>query len=175
MYALSRPRNVIALAAGLALLVAAFFVIHSGGARASSSAPVVRTAKNAALGKTILVNSKGLSLYALSVERKGRFICTDKQCLSFWSPLLAPMGRKPAGLAGLGTIKRPDHRVQVTYKGAPLYSSTSTTSEVRSAATASRTSASGASSRWADRRRRSCHLAAGTAAMAATEADRPLR
>ena len=121
MYALSRPRNVIALAAGLALLVAAFFVIHSGGARASSSAPVVRTAKNAELGKTILVNSKGLSLYALSVERKGRFICTDKQCLSFWKPLLAPMGKKPTGTAGLGTIRRPDHRVQVTYKGAPLY------------------------------------------------------
>jgi len=122
MYALSRPRNVIAAAAGLVLAVAAFFLlIHSGGARASSSAPVVRTAKNAALGKTILVTSKGLSLYALSVERKGRFICTDKQCLSFWRPLLAPMGKKPAGLAGLGTITRPDHRVQVTYKGAPLY------------------------------------------------------
>ena len=122
MYALSRPRNVLAAAAVLALAVAAFFFLaHSGGARASSSAPVVRTAKSSALGKTILVTSKGLSLYALSVERKGRFICTDKQCLSFWKPLLAPMGEKPTGTAGLGTIRRPDHRVQVTYKGAPLY------------------------------------------------------
>jgi hypothetical protein len=61
MYMLSRPRNVIAAVAGLALAVAAlFFLIHSGGARASSSSPVVRTAKNAALGKTILVTPKGL-------------------------------------------------------------------------------------------------------------------
>ncbi len=121
MYALTRSRNVIAAAAGLALLAAAFFVIHSGGARASSAAPVVRTAKNATLGKTILVTSKGLSLYALSVERKGRFICTDKECLTDWKPLIAAMGKKPTGLAGLGTVRRPDHRVQVTYKGAPLY------------------------------------------------------
>ena len=35
--------------------------------------------------------------------------------------LLAPMGKKPTGTAGLGTIRRPDHRVQVTYKRAPLY------------------------------------------------------
>jgi predicted lipoprotein with Yx(FWY)xxD motif len=121
MNVLTRPRNVIAAAAGLALLVAAFFVSHPGGARASSSAPVVRTAKNAMLGKTILVNSKGISLYSLSAERKGRFICTDATCLKFWTPLVDPMGKKPTGVAGLGTIRRPDHRVQVTYKGAPLY------------------------------------------------------
>src|SRR5215510_7704560 len=121
MYALTRPRNMIAAAAALVVLVAAVFVVHPGAARPSSSAPVVRTTRNATLGKTILVTSKGLSLYALSVERKGRFICTDKTCLSFWSPLIAPMGKKPTGLAGLGTIRRPDQRVQVTYKGAPLY------------------------------------------------------
>src|SRR5262245_16141504 len=121
MYALTRPRNMIAATAALAVLVAAVFVVHPGAARSSSSAPVVRTAKNASLGETILVTSKGLSLYALSVERKGRFIGPDQGCLSFWHPLIAPMGKKPTGLAGLGTIRRPDHRVQVTYKGAPLY------------------------------------------------------
>jgi len=121
MFTLTRPRNVVAAAAAFALLVAAFFVVHPGGARSSSTAPLVRTTKNATLGKTILVTSRGLSLYALSVERKGRFICTDKGCLTFWHPLIAPMGKKPTGLAGLGTIRRPDHRVQVTYKGAPLY------------------------------------------------------
>jgi predicted lipoprotein with Yx(FWY)xxD motif len=121
MFALTRPRNVIAAAAGLAVLVAAFFVVHPGGARSSSSARLVQTAKNAMLGKTILVNSKGRSLYALSVERKGRFVCTDKACLEDWRPLIAPMRKKPTGLAGLGTVKRPDGRVQVAYKGAPLY------------------------------------------------------
>ena len=121
MYALARPRNVIAIAAALAVVVAAVFAIHPGGARSSSTAQVVGTAKNATLGKTILVSSKGLSLYALSVERRGRFVCTDATCLEDWHPVIAPMGKKPAGTAGLGTIRRPDHRVQVTFKGAPLY------------------------------------------------------
>ena len=121
MKALTRPKTAVAAAAGLVALVAALFVISAGGAGASTSAPLVRTAKNASLDRTILVTSKGLSLYALSVERKGRFICTDTTCLSFWHPLIAPMGKKPLGLAGLGTIRRPDHRIQVTYKGAPLY------------------------------------------------------
>ena len=68
MLALTRPRNVLAAGAALAVLVAGFFVVHPGGARSSSSARLVGTAKNATLSRTILVNSKGLSLYALSVE-----------------------------------------------------------------------------------------------------------
>jgi predicted lipoprotein with Yx(FWY)xxD motif len=57
----------------------------------------------------------------LSVERRGRFICTDASCLSFWTPLVVAKGMTPTGIAGLGTIKRPDGRVQVTYRGGPLY------------------------------------------------------
>jgi predicted lipoprotein with Yx(FWY)xxD motif len=81
----------------------------------------VKTAKNQTLHKTLLVTAKGLTLYSLSVERKGKFICKDKFCLSLWTPLLAPKSAPPAGVSGLGTVKRPNGRLQVAFRGAPLY------------------------------------------------------
>ena len=90
-------------------------------AASAASAPLVRTAQNAQLGVTVLVDKHGHTLYDLSVERKGRFICTTSSCLSFWHPLVVAKGTKPAGQVALSTIKRPDGRIQVTYRGAPLY------------------------------------------------------
>ena len=87
----------------------------------AGTARVVATAHNAKLGKTILVTKRGLTLYSLSVERRGHFICKTKACLGFWIPLRVRMGTKPGGVPGLGTVKRPDHTLQVTYRGAPLY------------------------------------------------------
>ena len=90
-------------------------------ANAGQSSHVVSTAKNATLGTTVLVNANGRTLYSLSVERRGRFICTDKACLSFWHPLVVRAGVTPTGAKSLATVRRPDGRRQVTYRGAPLY------------------------------------------------------
>jgi predicted lipoprotein with Yx(FWY)xxD motif len=87
---------------------------------AAATVKVVSTARNAKLHKTILVTKTGRTLYSLSVERHGKFICTGA-CLSFWKPLVVKQGQKPAGVSGLGTVKRPDKRIQVAYRGAPLY------------------------------------------------------
>jgi predicted lipoprotein with Yx(FWY)xxD motif len=118
---LGTPIGRLLAAAVLAVAVAA--VVLANGATAATSAvkPLVTTAKNADLGKTVLVNRKGLTLYSLSVERHGKFICTDSECLSFWTPLTVKKGAKPNGIAGLATVKRPDGRTQVTYHGRPLY------------------------------------------------------
>ena len=105
-------------AALLAGLIAAYFAVNASGAGGTR---VVMTAKNKTLGKTILVNRAGLSLYSLSVERKGKFICTNSACLSLCKPLVIRKGQKPTGVARLATIKRPDGRIQVTYRGGPLY------------------------------------------------------
>lgn len=82
---------------------------------------VVSTASNAKLGHRVLVNRSGHTLYSLSAEQHGRFICTDQTCLSFWTPLVVKQGSTPAGAARLATTRRPDGRLQVTYKGLPLY------------------------------------------------------
>ena len=85
----------------------------------SSSKSVVKTMR--AGGKTILVNRRGMTLYHLSVERKGHFICTDSTCLSLWKPLVVAKGVTPTGAKSLGVVRRPDGRRQVAYKGGPLY------------------------------------------------------
>ncbi len=103
----------------LGAVAAAIALASSSGS--NSGTKVVATAHNTTLRETILVNRRGRSLYALSVERHGRFICTNMSCLSFWTPLTVRKGVKPAGVSGLGTVKRPDGRIQVAYRGAPLY------------------------------------------------------
>src|SRR4051812_24558705 len=66
-----------------ALLIGVFTAVSMGG---NHDKRVVKTAKVG--GKTILVNRNGMTLYHLSVERRGHFICTSKACLSEWHPLV---------------------------------------------------------------------------------------
>ncbi len=89
----------------------------------SSSAVVVKTASSS-LG-TILVDSQGMTLYHLSGEVNGKFICTSSACVGVWHPLIAPSSGAPSGEVGsLGIVKRPEGAVQVTYEGTPLYTFT---------------------------------------------------
>jgi predicted lipoprotein with Yx(FWY)xxD motif len=72
-------------------------------------------------GTSVLANLKGHTLYSLSVEKHGKFICT-KGCLAVWHPLTVPKGVTPTGPVKLGTVKRPDNgKIQVTFHGRPLY------------------------------------------------------
>ena len=97
------------------------FLLAGVLAAAAAAPPLVRAAHSGSLQATILVDRSGHTLYHLSVERQGHFICTNAACLAFWQPLLVAKGSKPTGTAHLGTVKRPDGRIQVTYKGGPLY------------------------------------------------------
>ena len=91
-------------------------------ATSSSSSPsVVKTASNAALHSTVLVDAKGMTLYRLAGEHAGKWICTSASCVKFWPPLTASAGGAPKGSVALGTAKRPDGTMQITYKGMPLY------------------------------------------------------
>jgi predicted lipoprotein with Yx(FWY)xxD motif len=73
-------------------------------------------------GRSILANSAGHSLYSLSAEKSGKFVCTRTSgCLALWHPLMVPKGATPPGPVKLGTIRRPEGGMQVTYRGRPLY------------------------------------------------------
>jgi predicted lipoprotein with Yx(FWY)xxD motif len=87
----------------------------------AQSTAVVKTARVAALGATTLVNSQGMTLYHLSGEQNGKFICTSSACVGVWHPLTVASGSTPSGAESLATVKRPDGTEQVTYKGTPLY------------------------------------------------------
>jgi predicted lipoprotein with Yx(FWY)xxD motif len=106
----------------IALLAMTVVLLFATGALASqSSKQVVKEAENSTLGRTVLTTNGGHTLYSLSVETKGRFICTGS-CLSSWTPLLVPKGVKPKGPVKLASVKRPNGKTQVAYKGLPLYS-----------------------------------------------------
>jgi predicted lipoprotein with Yx(FWY)xxD motif len=135
MPAHSRPRASLPIVGALVLLAALIGVAvvliagpGTGSAHAKKGAAVhIGTAQNATLGKRILVNGKGHTLYTLSAETHGKFICTDKGCLSVWKPVVLRKGAHAAGVSHLGAVTRPDGRRQATYKGRPLYSFTQDT------------------------------------------------
>jgi predicted lipoprotein with Yx(FWY)xxD motif len=119
-FAMPNPtRSSIQAALLAAALVALLAPAVAGAGQASKR--VAKRAENATLGRTILTTTRGRTLYSLSAETGGRFICTGA-CLSTWHPLVVAAGVKPTGPAKLGTIERPEGRTQVTFKGRPLYS-----------------------------------------------------
>jgi predicted lipoprotein with Yx(FWY)xxD motif len=91
--------------------------LHAAG----TSGTVVTTAKTS-LGK-ILVNSSGRTLYLFGKDTKGKSACSG-QCATFWPPLITSGKPRAAGAAKaslLGTTKRADGRLQVTYNHHPVY------------------------------------------------------
>lgn len=107
----------IALLAALALALA----LATGASASGSSKVVAKEVESEGLEATVLARTNGRTLYSLSVETHGKFVCTGG-CLGTWKPLVVPRGVKPKGPVKLGTIRRPDGRTQVTFKGRPLYS-----------------------------------------------------
>jgi predicted lipoprotein with Yx(FWY)xxD motif len=91
---------------------------------ASAAVFTVKIAKNGAIG-SIVVSGVGLTLYHDTREARGSLACTGG-CAKTWLPLTVSAGVKPTGGAGitaskLGTVRRSDGRVQVTYGGLALY------------------------------------------------------
>jgi len=113
-----RASLLVAIAIAAGLTVTLLLVTRSGNASGSA---LVKTAHNATLNRTILVTRNGLTLYSLSAERHGRFICTTSACLAVWKPLVVARGVTPTGVKGLSVVRRPDMRRQVAFHGAPLY------------------------------------------------------
>jgi predicted lipoprotein with Yx(FWY)xxD motif len=85
----------------------------------AATAAVVKTASNATLGSTVLVDPQGKTLYHLSGEQDGKFLCTSAACVANWPPVSATA--TSAAIAGLEAVKRPDGTEQLAYKDEPLY------------------------------------------------------
>jgi predicted lipoprotein with Yx(FWY)xxD motif len=112
----------IAAAAALAALAAAIFLLHPPKTEAAGTAGTVVSTASTSLGR-IVVNSGGRTLYVFSKDKNDKSACAG-MCAKFWPPLIA--AGKPRASAGaraslLGTTKRADGRMQVTYNRRPLY------------------------------------------------------
>jgi predicted lipoprotein with Yx(FWY)xxD motif len=84
-------------------------------------AETIKTAK--AKPGTILVDGEGKAVYLFEMDKKGVSKCSDA-CAAAWPPVTttgAPKATGGATSSMLGTLKRDDGTMQVTYNGHPLY------------------------------------------------------
>jgi predicted lipoprotein with Yx(FWY)xxD motif len=108
-----------ALAAALSLTVGLNSPL---AANHSAKAGAKVAVANSGLGR-VLVDGRGRTLYLFEKDKRGKSACIGK-CAGFWPPLIT--SGKPLATAGartslLGTTKRGDGRLQVTYNHHPLY------------------------------------------------------
>jgi predicted lipoprotein with Yx(FWY)xxD motif len=71
----------------------------------------------------ILFDGRGFALYGFTKDPRGRSVCSGA-CAAAWPPYIVRKApRVGAGVKGslIGTTRRADGRLQVTYNGRPLY------------------------------------------------------
>jgi predicted lipoprotein with Yx(FWY)xxD motif len=112
-------------AAGRRLLASAVLVlavlVAAVTASAAATGTPIKIAKTS-LGR-VLVDGSGKTLYLFAADKRGASACSGP-CAAYWPPLIA--GTKAVAGAGvraslLGTTMRAGGKLQVTYKGHPLY------------------------------------------------------
>lgn len=93
----------------------------AAGSRGTATVKVLKTA--GPLG-TVFVSGQGRTVYVDIHDRANHVTCTGP-CARSWPPLLLARGTtRPIagrGVQGLGTVRRPGHRLQVTWHKKPLY------------------------------------------------------
>jgi predicted lipoprotein with Yx(FWY)xxD motif len=112
--------------AATVLAIAAAVASAAGMAIASSGTRVVGASMNQMLGKTLVVDPHGRTLYALHPETTRHLLCRSNACLALWPPLTVRSSRTKLlaghGVQGrLGLLRRANGRWQVTLRGLPLY------------------------------------------------------
>ncbi len=75
--------------------------------------------------ETVLVDSRGLTLYYFTPDKGGKVTCTGG-CAQAWPPLKLTAGatppQTPGGLTGsIATVTSPDGGQQITFNGFPVY------------------------------------------------------
>jgi len=109
----------------MAAVTAAIMAVTAAGAASTTTAASPGTTVDVATSAfgRILVDSKGRTLYDFPPDMRGASTCYGA-CAALWPPLTTT-GKPHAG-AGvsaslLGTTKRSDGKLEVTYNGHPLY------------------------------------------------------
>ena len=108
-----------AVAASAAVASSAAAFAHAG--RAATTGARVAIAKSP-LGR-ILVDSKGITLYDFVKDKGTTSVCYGA-CAALWPPLLTngkPVAGPGVRASLLGTTKRKDGKLEVTYNHHPLY------------------------------------------------------
>lgn len=122
---MNRPRRT-ALVAAVGMAIALLVAPAAMSLADTKPSPPAVKVKNRTFGE-ILQSKNKLPLYYWSVEKRagGKIRCTG-ECARVWPPLVVESRRAvPATIRGVkgkfGVIKRSDGRLQVTFRGLPLY------------------------------------------------------
>lgn len=120
----SRHRRTSRLTVASAAVTAALAL--SLAATALGSGLTVTSASNTTLGKQIVVDAQGRTLYALSPETTRHLLCKSIECLAVWKPLTVrsiktKLKAGPGVHGRLSILHRPKGVLQVTLGGLPLY------------------------------------------------------
>jgi predicted lipoprotein with Yx(FWY)xxD motif len=103
-------------------VMAIALVSGAGASPHSAKVATIQLKRVGRLGK-VVVNGHGQTLYLFEKDKRGKSACYG-QCAQFWPPALTT-GKPHAGAgvrsSKLGTTKRKNGRLQVTYNGHPLY------------------------------------------------------
>lgn len=122
---MAHPRRTALAALAVAVVSLLSVPAAMSGLRANPIPPAVKV-KNPSFGD-ILQSKNRLPLYYWKVEKRagGKIRCTGR-CARVWPPLVVKSRTAvPATMRGIEgsfrVIKRPDGRLQVTFRGLPLY------------------------------------------------------
>jgi len=116
-----RSRDALIASAAILAVLAPAVVPAAASQAAGAKGPVVSTATTS-LGR-ILVDARGHTLYLFGKDRNGKSACSGA-CAVAWPPLMAngkPRAGAGAKASRLGTTRRADGRLQVTYNRHPVY------------------------------------------------------
>ena len=106
------------------LIALAALFLAAGAANAAPQANITLTAVKSRYG-TVLFDGRGRVLYGFTRDRRGGPSRCSGACAVAWPVYYKPGGRLRAGTGVraklVGTVKRKDGRLQVTYNGWPLY------------------------------------------------------
>jgi predicted lipoprotein with Yx(FWY)xxD motif len=116
------PGRPASLAVVLVAVIAAVAVAAFAGLAFAKGPTTLRTSDVG--GRTIVVNSKGRTVYVLKPETSRHLLCKSSSCLQFWPPVKVSKNgklRAAAGIKGkLGRLHRKGF-YQLTLGGEPLY------------------------------------------------------
>jgi predicted lipoprotein with Yx(FWY)xxD motif len=110
----------LAVVSGLAAALSA--AVALGAAQANGSAGTTVAIAKTPIGR-ILVDSKGRTLYDFPPDQHGTSVCYGA-CAALWPPLTTtakPHAGRGVVSSLLGTTRRSDGKLEVTYGGHPLY------------------------------------------------------
>jgi predicted lipoprotein with Yx(FWY)xxD motif len=116
-----RPAVLRAVLAAAALVGALAVLLAATHASAASTGAQVKVDKSA-LGR-ILVSAQGRTLYMFAADKRDKSACYGN-CATYWPPLLTistHVTGSGVNASMLGSTKRTDGKLQITYNGHPLY------------------------------------------------------